>query len=133
MKIGADVIITKDIADFLESEVKKLTRFSKSKIEIKSIFDIREANSKKEESVIIVPSYRVDAIVAEAIHLSRSKVSEIITEERVFINGSICKNGAKQLCFGDKITVRGKGRFEITEELGNTKKENIKIKIIKYV
>ncbi|MBR6034255.1 MAG: hypothetical protein IKP28_05985 [Clostridia bacterium] len=122
-----------DIVKFLADEIGNLTRFSKSKIEIKNILDIKKTESKKEENIIIVPSFRVDAIVAEAVHLSRSKVSEIIEEERVFINGTTCKNGAKQVNIGDKITVRGKGRFEIIEELGNTRKENIRIKIIKYI
>ena len=123
----------KDIVKFLADEIGNLTRFSKSKIEIKSIYDVKKTDSQKEENIVIVPSFRIDAIVAEVAHLSRSKVSEIIDEERVFINGMICKNGAKQANIGDKITVRGKGRFEIVEELGNTRKENIRIKIIKYI
>ena len=130
---GADIVVCADIDDFLSQELNKLTRFSKAKIEKKDICEIRNANIEKEEHTIIVPSYRIDAIASEAIHMSRSKVSEIIDEERVFINGLICKNGAKLAKIGDKITVRGKGRFEVVEEIGSTRKENIRLKILKYV
>ncbi len=67
------------------------------------------------------------------LHISRSKVSTLINEERVIINGIICKNGAKQIKIGDKITIRGKGRFEIMQEKGLTKKDNIIIEILKFV
>lgn len=130
---GADIIIKNDISEFLKLELEKLTRFHKSKIEEKSIFELRNAVTKTEEITIIIPSYRIDVIVGEMLRISRSKVSDIIDEERVFLNGMICKNGAKIVKNGDKITVRGKGRFEVLEEIGNTKKENIRVKIIKYV
>lgn len=133
LKDGADIIVASDIADFLKQELANLTRFSKSKIEIKSIYELRNVASKKEEETIIVPSYRIDVIVGEALRTSRSKASNLIDEERVFINGQTCKNGAKPAKIGDKITVRGKGRFEIKEELGATKKDNLRIKIVKYV
>lgn len=129
---GADIIIKKDIVDFLLQELENLTRFQKSKIEEKSIYNVRKTMAKNEERIIIVPSYRLDVIIGETFKISRSKVNDIIDEERAFINSMLCRNGAKFLKLGDKITVRGKGRFEILEETGNTKKENIRIKILLY-
>lgn len=132
-KNGADVIVSVDIADFLRQELANLTRFSKSIIEQKAITELNQAEMQVEEIAIIVPSYRVDAVVSEVLRISRSKTSDIIDEERVFLNGTICKKGSKAVKMGDKITVRGKGRFEIGEELGSTKKDNVRIKILKYV
>ena len=130
---GADVIVIKEIGNFLKQELANLTRFSKSMIEIKSINEIKNQTTKVEEISIIVPSYRIDAIIGEVLRISRSKVSNIIDEERVFINGSLCKKGGKFVKIGDKITVRGKGRFEIGEELGSTKKDNVRVKIYRYI
>ena len=132
-KNGADILLVSEIAEFLKDELAKLTRFSKSIIEIKNISDLNQAESKTEEISIIVPSYRVDAIVSEVLRISRGKASDILDEERVFLNGVICKKGSKTVKIGDKITVRGKGRFEIGEELGSTKKDNVRLKIIKSV
>lgn len=132
-KNGADIIVSNDISDFLEQELANLTRFSKATIEQKDISELNQAETEKEEISIIVPSYRVDAIVGEVLRISRTKASDIIDEERVFLNGVICKKGSKAVKIGDKITVRGKGRFEIGEELGSTKKDNVRIKIYKYI
>ena len=130
---GADIIVSSEIADFLKDELTKLKRFAKSTIEQKNINEIKNETPKFEEISIIVPSYRIDAIVGEANRISRSKASNIIEEERVFINGILCKSKSKTVKIGDKITVRGKGRFEISEELGSTKKDNVRVKIIRYV
>lgn len=130
---GADIIVQKEIAIFLKQELEKLTRFHKANMEVKSICEVRNAISKTEEMLIIIPSYRIDAVLSEMLRISRSKSSDVIKDERVFLNGVLCQNGAKTIKVGDKITVRGKGRFEIIEELGNTKKENIRMKIIKNI
>ncbi len=132
-KNGADIITTVEIADFLKQEIGKLTRFSKATIEKKGIADLNQAEMNVEELSIIVPSYRIDAIVSEVLRISRGKASDIIDEERVFLNGVICKKGSKFAKNGDKITVRGKGRFEIGAELGSTKKDNVRINIKRYV
>ncbi len=130
---GADIIVCKDIADFLKQELTNLTRFSKADISIKDLKELKRVELKTSEMTIIVPSYRIDAIVADVVHTSRNKAIEIINEERVFINGFVYKDAAKLTKIGDKITIRGKGRFEIIEELGQTKKENIKLKIKTYL
>ena len=132
-KSGADILVLTDISDFLLNDLPNLTRFSKAKIELKNINELKQEPAQIEELSIIVPSYRIDAIVGEVLRISRNKTSDIIDEERVFLNGSICKKGSKSVKIGDKITVRGKGRFEIGEELGSTKKDNIRIKVLKYV
>ncbi len=129
---GADIIVKNDIADFLSREVPMLTRFKKSTVEIKTIDKLIITKQNLSETTIIIPSYRLDAILAETLKISRTKASELFDEERVYINGVLCKNGVKQAHFGDKITVRGKGRFELKEEIGYTKKDNIKVVVLTY-
>ena len=76
---------------------------------------------------------RMDSIVSEAIRTSRAKAIDIINQERVFINGEVTKKNSKMLKEGDKITVRGKGRFEVSKILNSTKKGNLVVEIEKYV
>ena len=130
---GADIVVQKEIAQFLQDNLSKLTRFSKSNIEVLHIQELKVPEIKYEESTIIVPSLRMDSVVSEILRISRNKTSQIIEEERIFINFEVCTNRAKILKIGDKISIRGKGRFEIAEELGSTKKDNIKLKILKYI
>ena len=130
---GADIVVQKEIAQFLQDNLSKLTRFSKSNIEVLHIKELKVPEIKYEESTIIVPSLRMDSVVSEILRISRNKTSQIIEEERIFINFEVCTNRSKILKIGDKISIRGKGRFEIAEELGSTKKDNIKLKILKYI
>ena len=58
--------------------MSKLTRFSKSKIEIIEIDELLINSNKKEEINIMVQSIRIDSIVSELIKTSRTKAEEII-------------------------------------------------------
>lgn len=75
---GADIIVQADIAEYLSDELSKLTRFSKSKIEIIEIDELLINSNKKEEINIMVQSIRIDSIVSELIKTSRTKAEEII-------------------------------------------------------
>ena len=75
----------------------------------------------------------IDSIVSEVIRTSRAKASEIIKEERVFINHELVIKGAKEVKTNDVITVRGKARFKIGNILNNTKKGNLVLEVEKYI
>ena len=130
---GADIVVIKDITKFLIESLPNLTRFSKSTIEALEIDELKLPELKFEEIIIIVPSLRMDSVVSEILRISRNKVTQIIEEERVSINFEVCLNRSKILKVGDKISIRGKGRFEVAEELGSTKKDNIRVKILKNI
>lgn len=128
---GADIFISKEILKFLEINLNELTRFKKANIEEITLDQIRKIDIKKEEITINVSSMRLDNIVAELAKCSRSKASEIISQERVFINFEQTVKVTKEIKVGDRITIRGKGRFEIKEKLGNTRKGNILLLVYK--
>ena len=128
----ADIIVEKEITKFLLEELPKFTRFQKSTIQVLEIDELSKIEQNFEEITVIVPSYRLDSIVTEIARTSRSKAVELIEAERVYINFEICTKNSKTIKIGDIITIRGKGRFKIAEELGNTKKDNIRIKILTF-
>lgn len=65
--------------------------------------------------------------------MSRTKANEVIIAGRVFVNGESVLKNSKSINVGDIITVRGKGRFEIAEIQGTTKKERTVLKVLKYI
>jgi len=65
--------------------------------------------------------------------MSRTKANEVVIAGRVFVNGENILKNSKSINVGDIITVRGKGRFEIDEIQGTTKKERIVLKVLKYI
>ena len=71
---------------------------------------------------------RIDNIVAELAKCSRKIASQYIESERVYINHEVVLKDSKEVKEGDKITIRGKGRFIIVEKLRNTRKDRIVLK-----
>ena len=129
---GADIIILKEISEYIVQNITLLTRFSKSKVTIKEIEQIKVVEQQREELQIIIPSLRIDNIVSELTKSSRNKANELIMQERVLLNYETVTKNSKLIKEKDIITIRGNGKFEILEQIGETKKKNIILKISKY-
>lgn len=130
---GADILTLNDFADILCTELGTLTRFQNSKITSLELSNIRVREIKVEELKIIVPSLRLDNFVSDLARTSRSKASEIIAQERVFINGKNETKASKQIKKDDIITVRGKGRFVVKDFIGNTRSGRTVVLVEKYI
>ena len=129
---GADIIVKNEMTKYVENEIKKLTRFSKSKITIENIENIKTIQKEMKELEVIVSSLRLDCIVSELAGTSRSKANEIIREQRVFINYETEENNSRTLKEGDILTIRGKGKFIVDNVSGYTKKNKIVLRILQY-
>ncbi len=90
---GADIVVVSDFAEVLKKELRSITRFENSNIEIRRNLKVIKKEVKIEEVSIIVPSLRLDNIVSDLVKTSRNKAEQIIDQERVFING---QNETKQ-------------------------------------
>ena len=130
---GADILAKEETAETLRQELGTLTRFENSKIELIKLEDLRKQEIKVEEVSIIIPSLRLDNFVSDLAKTSRSKATQIIDSERVFINGKNETKASKQVKLGDVITIRGKGRFVVKEFGGNTRSGRTIVKIEKYI
>ena len=125
---GADIIIEQTIEKFLISNLCELTRFSKAKMQIIETKDIEIPQIEPKIINITVASMRIDNIVAELAKCSRKIASQYIESECVYINHEVVLKDSKEVKEGDKITIRGKGRFIIVEKLRNTRKDRIVLK-----
>lgn len=79
-----------------------------------------------------VASLRLDSVVATAFRLSREKACELIRTKGVCQNRVMCFSPAERVCKGEKFSVRGFGKFELSEIGGLSKKDRIFITIKKY-
>ena len=131
--LGADIIAQKEVVNFLIQSLPQLTRFQSAEISEHSIDELQDTEVQKQEISSVVISLRLDNIVSVLARTSRSKAVEIIEQERVFINFRLETKPSKIVKVGDKITIRGKGKFEFKEIAGNTKKGRYVVKIDKYV
>lgn len=90
------------------------------------------AHSFKEISTTIA-SARLDCVTAALAGVGRGRAGELITAGEVMIDSVICKKVSQTVCEGDKLTVRGTGKF-IIDDLGNvTRKGRLILSARKYV
>lgn len=132
-KDGADLIVLKESAKYILEGLKALTRFSKAEFETLKIEELNIQAPSTEIINIIIPSMRIDSVVSESIRTSRAKASQIIKEEKVFINHELVTKSSKEVKIDDLITVRGKGRFKVSKILNSTKRGNLVVEIEKSV
>ncbi len=126
------VFAAADIADYIISNLDKVGRcgISIRRIEPKQLIIPKR---KFEEIRTTVPSLRLDAVVGAALKTSRSAAVEIIRQKRVAVNWQETDDTALKLKGGDVFSVRGKGRFRLTDEAYTTRKDRLGICIEKYI
>ena len=130
---GADILMDIEILPFLLAHLGDLTRFQRATYQEVPLQEIRKIEQKKEERNIIVPSMRLDAIVSEIVECSRAKAEEYLKQERVFLNYEMTTKGTKEVKENSVLTIRGKGKYDIVEIVGLSKKQKIIVKIAKWV
>lgn len=128
----ADIIILTENADYFLANLQELTRFKKANISVVEITELAEKIENFEEIKIIIPSNRLDNFVSELAKCSRGNAQEILKMGRVFINGINETKESKKLQIGDKITIRGKGKFIFESIDRTTRNDRIVVNIKKY-
>lgn len=88
---------------------------------------------RTEEKTVIVSSLRLDCIISAALNISRSKCEKLFTEKKVFVNSKLTESASFIPKADDIISVRGAGRFKLSEITGNTKKGRIVLNFAKYI
>lgn len=118
-----DILVERD-SEFASSTAYVFCKEDKSDL-IQGIDRVRHTTVKVEEVVFAqtgwqpsfreisgsVSSFRLDALLALVLRLSRAKVLSLIQENQVAVNGRVCTENAKRIEEGDILSVRGYGRF----------------------
>ena len=147
----AQIIVLKEVADYLINNLKMLTRFRRCTLELKEIsyvlwsipkellqfilFPLSDFENKEnefEELKIIISSNRLDSFVSELAKTSRSVANEYIEQGKVFINGVNEYKTSKKIIENDIITIRGKGKFIFIGIEKETKSGRLLANIKKY-
>ena len=77
----------------------------------------------------VVPSLRLDALVAAVYQLPRSQGKALVESEKVWIDGRLARSASESLQAGAKVSVRGYGRFQYEGVLGETRKNRLRVGI----
>lgn len=126
----AVVFVKSEIKDYIVSQISKVGRVG-VKISDADAEDLPQGRGAVEKNCT-VSSLRLDSLVAAATGMSRENAKNLILSGSVSVNHLVCQKISHTVREGDKLTIRGKGKYEICGVNGETKKHRIKISIIQY-
>ena len=127
----AVVFIKKSIAAYIIENLSKIGKTSCTVSEKKSTF-LSLPSPKTEKITITIASERLDCFVDAVTNLSREKSSTLVKDGKVFINQVNCQNPSAKIKIGDKISIRGFGKFVVEAAAGQSRKGKLRFQILKY-
>lgn len=126
----AQIAVSETIKELIVSEIKKIGNTGVKYDERFPGVLIKPENYKEIGGT--VASLRLDAVAGLALNLSRGKISGIIRGIGIEVN-SVLKNECSHILNeGDIFSVRGYGKFKLSEISGETKKGRIHVTVLKY-
>lgn len=120
----------KSVSQHILLSLDKIGRYSVT-LSVSDRAELHEPLYEKKE--INVSSMRLDCIAAAAFSLSRTKAAEQIKKGLVFVNWREETDPSTELKTGDKLSMRGKGKAEVGELKGTSKKGRLFIELLKRV
>jgi len=119
-------------APFTELFKTELTRIKNAPLKLTEIphSEFTDANVKMRPTTILSTSYRLDTVVSLVIKEGRTKSKERVEKEKVKVKHSIVDEPSFIIETGDIISVRGFGRFAVTEQIAQTKKGKYRLEVM---
>lgn len=114
------VFALESMADFIMENLGKVRHTSVMCRRAERVPDFADTDSQ--ELKIQVASGRIDAVLSKVYKLSRSGALELLRQRKVLLNGRLCESGSTLLAGGDRVSVRGYGRFDYLGEQGVSRK-----------
>ena len=129
---GCQIIADRSIIPFLLNELQRIgaANVKTRRIELSEL-QPRPETVKEIRST--VASLRLDSLTAAGFGMSRTHAAEEIAAEKIKVNWKDAKNSSQILKAGDIISFRGRGRVEVVEITGQTKKGRTGVLLKRYV
>lgn len=139
--ILGDIVFTPEGAQFVADKtmdnyiLSNLTKIGAATVEVKQIA-LEELQEKEERVKVItatVAALRLDAVAAAGYGVSRSRMADEIKGQNVKLNWQEAKNASQAVNEGDIISFRSRGRVEVAEIRGTTKKGRTSITLKRFI
>ena len=127
----ARIIVDKKMAEYFSTNLTQIGNVS-VKTEIDDLENIAPKEERVKEIKATVASLRADSIAAVGFGMSRSKAAADISAEKVQLNWQTVKNSSQTIKQGDVLSMRGRGRLEVAEITGQTKKGRIGVLLKRF-
>ena len=129
---GCQIIVDPSIRPFLLQELQRLGA-ANVKVKLITLSELQLRPETVKEIRSTVASLRLDSVAASGFGVSRTQMAEEIQSEKVKVNWKDAKNPAQNVKAGDVISFRGRGRVEIVEITGQTKKGRTGVLLKRYM
>lgn len=93
----------------------------------------QQVTQNTEPGEVQVASERVDGVIAKIYRISRSDCLQLFRADKIFVNGRCIENSGLHLKEGDKVSVRGYGKFRFLGIAGLTRKGNYIVKYERFI
>lgn len=128
---GADIVVLREIMPFLLMNYEKAgrKRLTVSEIPLAALL------IPEEKAVFVrdtVASMRLDAVAASMFRIPRTRAAEYVRAGKVFLNQQVCLRTDQEIVVRDRITLRGSGRGEVDEILGESRKGRVVVSLKRY-
>ncbi|MCH4169370.1 MAG: YlmH/Sll1252 family protein [Streptococcaceae bacterium] len=120
------VIVDELIAEFLINQVDRISSL-KVRLEKKDFSELITSTDEFVEQGLTVNSLRMDNLISNVYNISRERSKALIERGSVKLNFQVTEKISEEINLLDLISVRGFGRFKLTNINGLSKKGKIKI------
>ena len=130
-KESAKILVDKKMAEYFTVNLTQIGGTT-VKTTLDELTSIAAKEERTKEIKATVASLRIDSIAAAGFGMSRSKAAVEIEAEKVKLNWQSVKNASQAVKEGDVLSMRGRGRLEVVEVRGQTKKGRIGVLLKRY-
>ena len=122
---------TPAIGDYI---CRELTRIRHTTVHCRITEQLPEAVAPHFERVTVqAASERLDGIIAKLYRISRGDGLALFRAGKIALGGAVTENSSYQLKAGERVSVRGYGKFRYVGIVGSTRKGNSIIALDRYV
>ncbi len=112
--------------DTMADYICGLERIRHTSVKCSITDDLPEAAAPQTRRITVQSaSERIDGVIAKIYHISRSECVLLFRSGRVFLDGALLENNSHMLKAGEKVSVRGYGKFQYIGMTGTTRKGNL--------
>jgi photosystem II S4 domain protein len=129
---GAQVVMTPGIVPAVVHNLQAVQEVPVVVSEI-DIEQLEAVPKQVKEMKTTVASLRLDAVASAGYGTSRSQMVREIKAGRMKVNWQAVDSPAHGIEVGDVLSVRGRGRLEVAEQLGLTRKGRISLLLKRYI
>ena len=121
-------IIDRKMARFINLNFEKVGNIS-IQLEEKDLNERIEISNDWEKEELILPSLRLDSVLAKALNISRNRAKQLINDKKIKNNWVQVDRPDIEVEEYDILSIRGFGRIQMYKQVRTTRKDNLVVEV----